>query len=57
MGAGQISGIIFIYVMDKLRSPGTGGMTSSLAVFLLMMAISAFLALKLKESPVILDAQ
>lgn len=57
MGAGQISGIIFIYLMDMLRSPANGDMTTSLIIFIVMMIISVFLVYKLEESPIILGVQ
>lgn len=53
MLAGQVSGILFIYVMDLFRNGATGEMTASLALFILLMAISFFLASGLKESSLI----
>lgn len=49
MMMGQISGIIFIYVMDALRSP-SGDMTASLILLIALMAVAFLLALRLKES-------
>lgn len=53
MLAGQISGILFIYLMDAFRSTFTGDMTSSLILFILLMLASFVLALGLKESNLI----
>lgn len=49
MMMGQISGIIFIYAMDALRSP-SGDMTTSLLFLIGLMFVSFLLALRLKES-------
>ena len=49
--AGQISGIIFIFLMDGLRAPG-GSMTVSLVGFLGLVLVSIILAVLLKESPI-----
>jgi sugar phosphate permease len=55
--AGQISGIIFIFAMDKFRDPVTGSMTPSMIAFLVMMIISTVLAATfMKESPMIMSA-
>ncbi len=55
--AGQISGIIFIFAMDKFRDPVTGSMTPSMIAFLVMMSISTVLAaILMKESPMIMSA-
>jgi sugar phosphate permease len=55
--AGQISGVIFIFAMDKFRDPVTGSMTPSLIAFLVMMSISTVLAaILMKESPMIMSA-
>lgn len=54
--AGQISGILFIFGMDRFRSPNTGAMTPSLIVFVALVFISFLSALKLKESPIIRKA-
>jgi cyanate permease len=53
MGMGQISGIIFIYGMDALRSKATGSMTASLAAFIVLTALSVILVSKLGESNII----
>jgi len=53
---GQISGILFIYVMDALRSPSTGAMTISLFIFIILMFASFFLTVRLKESNLIKNA-
>jgi MFS family permease len=48
---GQISGIIFIFGMDAIKSP-SGSMTVPLIVLLGLTMISVFLSVLLKESPV-----
>jgi MFS family permease len=52
MMAGQVSGILFIYGMDALRS-SSGEMTPSLMVLMLLMLGSFFLATRLRESELI----
>lgn len=47
---GQISGIIFIFAMDRFKSPETGSMTSSLVVLIGLMALSLLLCTRLGES-------
>jgi len=54
--AGQISGILFIFGMDRFRSPGTGAMTPSLIVFIGLVFITFLLSLKLKESAMLQKA-
>lgn len=49
---GQISGIVFIFGMDALKSPATGAMTNSLVTLAVLTAISIVLAAMLRESPV-----
>lgn len=51
---GQISGIIFIFLMDALSAPVTGDMTTSLIAFSMLILVTFVIALKLKESPLIL---
>ena len=51
--AGQISGIIFIYAMDKLRITGTGSMTPFMIVFVAMVFANILMAFLMKESPLI----
>jgi MFS family permease len=46
---GQISGIIFIFGMDSLKSPGTGSMTFSLVVLIVLMVLSLVISFFLKE--------
>jgi MFS family permease len=46
---GQISGIIFIFGMDSLKSPGTGSMTFSLVVLIVLMILSLVISFFLKE--------
>jgi cyanate permease len=48
--AGQISGIIFILGMDQFKVPGTGSMTPSLVVLIVLLALGALLATRLHES-------
>jgi len=48
---GQISGIIFIFSMDSLKSPLTGSMTPSLNLLIALMVLSLILCLKLGELP------
>ncbi|MCX6282289.1 MAG: MFS transporter [Bacteroidetes bacterium] len=47
---GQISGIIFIFGMDAFKLAGTGSMTSSLLILTGLLLISCLIAVKLKES-------
>ncbi len=47
---GQISGIIFIFGMDSLKSPDTGSMTLSLWILVALMLVSTLLSFLLKES-------
>ncbi len=47
--AGQISGVLFIYGMDKFRGV-TGSMTPFMIVFLILTLFNAILSLRLKES-------
>ena len=46
---GQISGIMFIFGMEMLKSPETGSMTASLNVLLGLMVLVLLLCLRLKE--------
>lgn len=54
---GQISGIIFIYIMDALRIGPKGDMKISLIGFIVLIVISFFIAVRIKESPVILGQE
>ncbi len=54
--AGQISGILFIFGMDRFRSPETAAMTPSLVVFIGLVFITFLLSLKLKESAMLQKA-
>jgi len=54
--SGQISGILFIYAMDRFRDPVTGSMAPFMIAFLVFMVLSAVAAAFLKESPMILSA-
>jgi MFS family permease len=49
---GQVSGIIFIFGMDALKTPTSGAMTASLLVLAALTAVSAILAGLIHESPV-----
>jgi len=49
---GQISGIIFIFGMDALKTPGTGAMTMSLVVLAALTIGCVILATRLPESPI-----
>jgi MFS family permease len=49
--AGQLSGIIFIFLMDALKSP-SGSMTEALLGLLALTLVSVALAFFLKESPI-----
>ena len=48
---GQISGIIFIFGMDALKSPATGAMTGSLLALLGLTVLSIILSAFIKEPP------
>jgi len=52
---GQISGILFIFGMDIFKSKATGSMTSSLVVLIVLIFLSLFLCMKLKESALITE--
>jgi cyanate permease len=47
---GQISGIAFIFGMDGFKSAETGSMTLPLLVMIILMLISFFVSLRLRES-------
>jgi MFS family permease len=49
---GQISGIVFIFGMDALKSPATKAMTVSLLALAALTFITVILATFLRESPV-----
>ncbi len=49
---GQISGIVFIFGMDALKSPATKAMTASLLALAALTVITFILATFLRESPV-----
>jgi cyanate permease len=51
--AGQISGIVFIFGMDSLKSPLTGSMTKPLIMLLGLMVLSLILSTRLRESPML----
>ncbi|RLA97240.1 MAG: MFS transporter [Deltaproteobacteria bacterium] len=50
---GQISGIIFIFAMDRFKSPATGSMTPSMLILIGLMVLSLALFPVLRESPLI----
>jgi len=52
IGMGQISGIVFIFGMDLLKSPATKAMTTSLLTLAALTVITVILATFLRESPV-----
>jgi cyanate permease len=47
---GQISGIALIFAMDSFRAPGTGAMTPSLIVLIVLMVAVLFLCTRLRDS-------
>ena len=51
---GQISGILFIFGMDSFKSPGTGSMTPSLVVLIVLMILSTVLSFFLREPKILL---
>jgi cyanate permease len=54
---GQVSGIIFILGMDQFKNPSTGSMTPSLVVLIVLLALGALLATRLRESALITARQ
>jgi len=50
---GQISGIVFIFGMDFLKTVKTGSMTRSLILLLVLMVISILMSFRLKESVIL----
>jgi cyanate permease len=50
--AGQVSGILFIFGMDALKSKSTGSMTLPLLILAGLTVLSIALAVLLKESPI-----
>jgi cyanate permease len=50
---GQISGIVFIFGMDSLKSPATGSMTLSLVILIGLMVLGLLLCTRLEESALI----
>ncbi len=56
MMSGQLSGILFIFLMDLFRSPASGTMTLSLIILTLLLLASFFIAARLKESEIIQSA-
>jgi hypothetical protein len=54
---GQISGIIFIFAMDALKSKSTGSMTASLVGLAVLAGGAALLALRVRESPIHRDSK
>ena len=54
---GQISGIVFIFTMDSLKSPATGSMTTSLVVLVVLLFLCLLLGARLKEPKNLLTEQ
>jgi MFS family permease len=52
---GQLAGVIFIFGMDSLRSPGSGSMTVSLLILIGFVFISMLICTRLKESQLLSD--
>jgi MFS family permease len=52
---GQLAGIMFIFGMDFLRSPGSGSMTKSMLIMIGFVIVSALLSTRLKESELLAD--
>ncbi len=52
---GQISGILFIFGMDSLKSHKTGSMTLSLVILTGLLVLSLFLCIGLRESEMITE--
>lgn len=50
MMMGQISGVIFIFGMDAMKSPSTGSMSISMIILIILMVLTTFLCTALKES-------
>jgi hypothetical protein len=53
---GQISGIIFIFAMDALKSPSNGSMSVPLLALVGLILVGLVLSLRLKESSLIGEA-
>jgi len=49
MLAGQVSGIIFIFGMDALKSPATGSMAQPMAILIMLMVLTAAICLLLRD--------
>ncbi len=49
MLAGQVSGIIFIFGMDALKSPATGSMAEPMAILIVLMVLTAAICLMLRD--------
>ncbi|MCJ7583450.1 MAG: MFS transporter [Anaerolineales bacterium] len=54
---GQISGIVFIFAMDSLKSPTTGSMTTSLVMLVVLLFLCLLLGARLKEPKNLLTEQ
>jgi hypothetical protein len=50
MMMGQISGIIFIFGMDSLKSSRTGSMTMPMNILIILMLLTVIICTKLKEA-------
>ncbi|MDP5274992.1 MFS transporter [Chengkuizengella axinellae] len=53
MLTGQISGVLFVYMMDLWKMDSTGSFTPSLIILILFMILAIYVATKLKESTMI----
>lgn len=57
MAMGQISGIIFIFGMDMLKSPKTGSMMFPMLGMIILMLLTVFLSTRLRESSILLESR
>lgn len=57
MMAGQIAGILFIFLMDMFKSPVTGSMTVPMIILIVLMMGTAFLSVRLHEADPIPEKQ
>ena len=53
MLSGQISGILFIFGMDRFRAAGSGSMTPSMIAFVGLLVLNIYLCTRLRESTLI----
>ena len=52
MMAGQISGIIFIFIMDMFKTSKTDSMTASMIILIMLMIFNVFISVRLREAKV-----